>query len=220
MVNQSRRATLVLGLPELLGHAAPAPAPVHHVGPSLWDGLPVAAPAWLAEVGRDRPAVLVCLSAGTDADLSTLVAAAEAACARGVQVVATLSTPRLLPALPDGVRTVLSIPHGMLLPRVRAVVATGGLGTVTRTACAGLPAVLVPRANDQFLVAEAAVAAGMAVRVPPEEAGRESLGLALDRALTDPALAAGAAGLRRAAARYDAPAAAAAVLESLVERRR
>jgi len=31
-----------------------------------------------------------------------------------------------------------------VLPRVRAVVATGGLGTVTRAACAGLPAVLVP----------------------------------------------------------------------------
>jgi hypothetical protein len=59
--NQSPHATLVLGLPELLGHRAPAPAWVHHVGPSLWDGLPTAPPEWLAQLGRDRPAVLVSL---------------------------------------------------------------------------------------------------------------------------------------------------------------
>jgi UDP:flavonoid glycosyltransferase YjiC (YdhE family) len=94
----------------------------------------------------------------------------------------------------------IRVPHSVVLPRVRAVVATGGLGTVTRAACAGLPCVLVPRANDQFLVAEAAVAAGMAVRVLPGELSTESLGQALDRALTDRSLATSAAELRRAAA--------------------
>jgi UDP:flavonoid glycosyltransferase YjiC (YdhE family) len=211
--NQSSHATLVLGLPELLGHTAPAPVWVHHVGPSLWDGLPEVAPEWLDELG---PAVLVALSAGTDEDVSTLVVAAGAARERGVDVVATLSIPCELPALPDGVRTALRIPHGAVLPRVRAVVATGGLGTVTRVACAGLPAVLVPRANDQFLVAEAAVAAGMAVCVLPAELDGDRLGQALDRALTDRSLAASAAELRQAAARYDAPPAAVDVLESLV----
>jgi UDP:flavonoid glycosyltransferase YjiC (YdhE family) len=83
-------------------------------------------------------------------------------------------------------------------------------------ACAGLPAVLVSRANDQFLVAEAAVAAGMAVRVLPEDLDEEGMGEALDQALTDRRLAAAAAGLRDACARYDAPAAAAEILESLV----
>jgi UDP:flavonoid glycosyltransferase YjiC (YdhE family) len=106
----------------------------------------------------------------------------------------------------------------MVLPRVSAIVATGGLGTVTRTGCAGLPAVLVPRANDQFLVAEAAVAAGMAVRLMPSDLDSERLGQSLDRALTDPRLTSAAAGLRQAAARYDAPATAAGILESLVRR--
>jgi UDP:flavonoid glycosyltransferase YjiC (YdhE family) len=78
-------------------------------------------------------------------------------------------------------------------------VATGGLGTVTRAACADLPCVLVPRANDQFLVAEAAMAAGLAVRVLPGELDDERLNQALDRALTDCSLAASAAELRRAA---------------------
>jgi len=87
--------------------------------------------------------------------------------------------------LPGGAIVVLSIPHGMVLPRVRAAVATGGLGTVTRTACAGRPAVLVPRANDQFRVAESAVAAGMAVRVLPDDVDEERLGQALDQALGD-----------------------------------
>ena len=94
--------------------------------------------------------------------------------------------------------------------------ATGGPRTVTRAACAGSPTVLVPRANDQFLVVEAAVAAGMAVRVLPAELDAERVGQALDRALTDPGLALAAARLREAAASYDAPAAAADVLESLV----
>lgn len=213
--NQSPHATLVLGLPELLGHTAPAPAFVHHVGPSLWDGLPADLPEWLAQVGANGPAVLVALSAGTDEDAGTLVAAAEAARDRGIEVVATLSIPRQLPGLPGDVRTVLHVPHGLVLPRVRAVVATGGLGIVTRTACAGLPAVLAPRANDQFLVAEAAVAAGMAVCVRPDEVGADLVGRALDRAFGHPGLAAAAARLRRAAARYDAPAATADILESL-----
>jgi UDP:flavonoid glycosyltransferase YjiC (YdhE family) len=211
--NQSPHATLVLGLPELLGHTAPAPSWVHHVGPSLWDGLPEPPPAWLSELG---PAVLVALSAGTGEDAGTLAAAAGAARERGLDIVATLSTPRELPALPVGVRTALRIPHGTVLPRVRAVVATGGLGTVTRAACAGLPCVLVPRANDQFLVAAAAVAADVAVRVLPGELDGDRLGAALDRALTDRGLAAAAARLRDAASRYDAPASATAILEALV----
>jgi UDP:flavonoid glycosyltransferase YjiC (YdhE family) len=214
--NHSPHATLVLGLPELLRHTAPAPAFVHHVGPALWDGLPADPPEWLAHVGVNGRAVLVALSAGTDEDAGTLVAAAEAAHDRAIEVVATLSVRRELPALPGDVRAALNIPHGLVLPRVRAVVATGGLGIVTRTACAGLPAVLVPRANDQFLVAGAAVAAGMAVCVAPDEVDRERIGSALDRALTDLELAAAAARLRRAAARYDAPPASADILESLI----
>jgi UDP:flavonoid glycosyltransferase YjiC (YdhE family) len=213
--NQSAHAALVLGLPELLGHTAPAPASVHRIGPSLWDGLPTAPPPWLPALGSNGPAVLVALSAGTYEDMGTLVTAAQAARARGIEVAATLAIPRELPAVPDSTHVALSVPHGMVLPRVRAVVATGGLGTTTRVACAGLPAVLVPRANDQFLVAEAAVAAGMAVRVLPEDLDEERMGEALDRALTDRRLTDAAAGLRAACARYDAPAAVAAILESL-----
>lgn len=214
--NQSPHATFVFGLPELLGHTAPAPAVVHHVGPSLWDGLPTAPPAWLAQLGTGSSAVLVSLSAGTYKDVGTLVAATRAARDRGIQVVATLSIPRELPTLPDGAIVVLSIPHGMVLPQVRAVVATGGLGMVTRVACAGRPAVLVPRANDQFLVAESAVAAGMAIRVLPDELDEQRLGQALDQALVDRRLVDAAVGLQGACARYNAPVMAADILESLV----
>jgi UDP:flavonoid glycosyltransferase YjiC (YdhE family) len=214
--NQSPHATLVLGLPELLGHTAPAPATVHHIGPSLWDGLPTSPPAWLATLGAYGPAVLVALSAGTHEDVGTLVAAARAARARGIEVAATLAIPRELPGLPDGTNVALGVPHGMVLPRVRAVVATGGLGTATRVACAGLTAVLVPRANDQFLVAEAVVAAGAAVRVLPDDLDEEHLGRALDQALTDRRLGAAAARLRGACTRYDAPGVAAGILESFV----
>jgi UDP:flavonoid glycosyltransferase YjiC (YdhE family) len=213
--NLSPHAALVLGLPELLGHTGPAPATVHHVGPSLWDGPPAPPPPWLDGLGRDRPAVLVALSAGTYQDGPTLVAAARAAHDQGADVVATLSIPRDVPDLPAGTIVALSVPHGLVLPRVRAVVATGGLGTVTRVACAGLPSVLVPRANDQFLVAERAAAAGIAVRLLPGELDDRRLGAALERALTDPDMAASAARLRGACARHDAPAAAAAILESL-----
>jgi hypothetical protein len=69
--NQSPHATLVLGLPELLGHTAPAPVWVHHIGPSLWDGLPEVAPEWQDELGL---AVLVTLSAGTYAVVAVIPA--------------------------------------------------------------------------------------------------------------------------------------------------
>jgi UDP:flavonoid glycosyltransferase YjiC (YdhE family) len=83
-------------------------------------------------------------------------------------------------------------------------------------ACAGFPAVLVPRGDDQFMVAGAAVAAGGAVCVLPAELEAGYLGRALDRVASDRDLAASAAELRRVAARYDAPAAAVDVLESWV----
>src|SRR5215472_12298820 len=118
--NQSPHATLVLGLPELLGHTSPAPAFVHHVGPSLWDGPRTDPPEWLAHVGANGPAVLVGLSAGTDQDAGTLVAAAEAARDRSIEIVATLSIPRQLPPLPGDIRIALHVPHGMVLPRVGA----------------------------------------------------------------------------------------------------
>jgi UDP:flavonoid glycosyltransferase YjiC (YdhE family) len=130
--------------------------------------------------------------------------------------VATLAIEREVPPLPEDVIVIRSLPHGMVLPRVRAVVATGGLGIVTRTACAGLPAVLVPRANDQFLVAGAAVAAGMAIRLLPEELDDERMGHALDQALTDRRLAEASARLRDACARYNASGTATDILEALV----
>jgi UDP:flavonoid glycosyltransferase YjiC (YdhE family) len=52
--------------------------------------------------------------------------------------------------LPEGVAAFDYAPYGQLLPRARAVVHQGGIGTTAQGLRAGIPALVVPFSHDQF----------------------------------------------------------------------
>lgn len=76
------------------------------------------------------------------------VAAARAAGARSLLLT---GEPWNRPAeLPEGVAAFDYAPYGELLPRARAVVHQGGIGTTAQGLRAGIPALVVPFSHDQF----------------------------------------------------------------------
>ena len=102
------------------------------------------------------------------------------------------------------------VPHAEVLPRARLVVTHAGLGTVHAALAHGVPLVCVPGGRDQSDVAARVVAAGAGLRT-----GRRRLRAAIERALQDPSLAAGARRMADAFARHDGAARAADELEAL-----
>jgi UDP:flavonoid glycosyltransferase YjiC (YdhE family) len=210
--NLSPVATLVLGLPELMRTAEQTPGYVHRVGPAIWSPPDGRAPAWVPSLDAGRRTVLISLSTGAVEDLE--VAVATDGLVEDFNVIVTAGGKALPSALPAGLIVAGDYPHSQLLPRVDAVVCSGGHGIVTRCACLGIPVVAIPRMGDQFRVADAAAAHGLGIR--------------LDRDVMDPARLQGAvtealgqdpsARLRmaHAATAYDAPRRAADVVGELV----
>src|SRR5918911_562005 len=75
----------------------------------------------------------------------------EAARAAGVRALLLTGEPFNRPEeLPEGVAAFDYAPYGDLLPRARAVVHQGGIGTTAQGLRAGIPAIVVPFSHDQF----------------------------------------------------------------------
>ncbi|KVE44257.1 glycosyltransferase [Burkholderia sp. BDU5] len=100
-------------------------------------------------------------------------------------------------AQPDGVSLLKRryVPLAALLPRCRALVHHGGVGTASLAYAAGVPQVVTPFAHDQFDNAQRVAASGCGVRLDAPVQG-ESLGRALLRVLGDDAIAARCAQVR------------------------
>jgi vancomycin aglycone glucosyltransferase len=78
-------------------------------------------------------------------------------------------------------------PHGVLFPRVRAVVHHGGAGTVATAARAAVPQIVLPQAADQFLWRGQVVRLGLGPRAPILRfASAASVARAIATALADP----------------------------------
>ena len=76
---------------------------------------------------------------------------AAAARAAGVRALLLIGEERNRPAaLPEGVAAYDYAPYGEVLPRARAVVHQGGIGTTAQGLRAGIPALVVPFSHDQF----------------------------------------------------------------------
>ena len=119
------------------------------------------APAF--HVAKKRPKILVTLGTVFNdkdllADIVRSVAALE------VDVVVTLGVQLTEPPLlADNVTYEAFRPLAELLSGVDVVITTGGGGTVLAAASAGIPMVVLPQGADQFINAERATAAGVAI---------------------------------------------------------
>jgi MGT family glycosyltransferase len=116
-------------------------------------------------------------------------------------------------SLPDNVVTADFVPHAAVMPSASAVITHAGLGTVGAALSAGVPLVCMPSGRDQGDNAVRVVAAGAGIRLSPR-ATPARIRAAVERALSDPELRAGADRMREAFAR-DGAAGAAAALETL-----
>lgn len=140
--------------PECFAAATPEwPRPHLHAGFPLYDddaaeGLP---PALADFLDADPPPVV--FTAGTamhDAGAFFVEAVAASAVLGLRAVLLTQDAAQLPAALPPGVMRVSYAPFSLLLPRARALVHHGGVGTLAQALRAGLPQLVVPQAYDQF----------------------------------------------------------------------
>jgi rhamnosyltransferase subunit B len=81
--------------------------------------------------------------------------------------------------LPDGVRTAPYASFSWLLPRARALVHHGGIGSCAQALRAGLPQLLAPRAYDQYDNARRLELLGVGASLDRNEAGLRDMGLRL-----------------------------------------
>lgn len=147
-----------------------------------------ALPEWLVE---PSPLPLLYLTLGTIfSSGAVLRAALEGIRALPVRVVVTVGPdgdPASIGTQPDNVHVARYIPQQLLLPRCTAVVSHAGSGTFLATLAAGLPQLCLPQAADQFLNANAAVASGCGIALPPDAVDAHAVREAVQRLLDDPA---------------------------------
>ena len=215
-VGLSRQLCLVVGLPELVPEPAALPPYVRRIGPVVWDPpTGTGAPEWLPGFGRERPGVLVSTSSAwlDDADLVTKTS--EGLADSQVDLVATVPTEHALPALAPNVILTSYCPHGLIIPKVKAVVCSAGFGLVTRALCAGVPLVMVPRGGEAQLVALAVAQAGAGIALDPRRITPGGIRSAVTCVLKQPSYRYHAERFRVAARRYRASTTAARLIERL-----
>jgi UDP:flavonoid glycosyltransferase YjiC (YdhE family) len=215
----SSHLTLVFGLPEMLRYSA-LPPYVHEVGPVSWDPpLEGAAPPWLENLGRTRPAILVSTSSCWIDDLSLVTLAEEALQGDNIDIVATVPTRQHLTISSPRLFVAEYLPHTLLLPRVEVVLCSAGLLVVTRGVLSGLPIVAVPRGGDGYMVAAAAARAGVAIALDWRHLAPQRLREALVEAMRDQSMyKRSAERLAKTGHSFNAPGTSADLIELLLDR--
>src|SRR4051812_38408687 len=172
---------------------------------ALGDRVRFVGPSIAARPGRtgfpwerlSRPAVLVSLgTVNTDAGRRLLRAAVDAFADRTGPFAVVVDRAGTVGAAPSNVLVRPRVPQLELLPRMDAVVCHAGHNTVCEALYHGLPLVVAPIRDDQPVIAQQAVDAGVAVRLRFGRATAAHLGAAVDAVLGEPAYRAAAGRVR------------------------
>jgi UDP:flavonoid glycosyltransferase YjiC (YdhE family) len=209
----SRALSLVATFPQL-EYPRPAPPATHVVGPLLWE-LPF--DAEVEPPPGAGPLVLVAPSTSQDRDHRLLRASLAGLADLPVRVLASLNgrAPGGPVDVPANARLVEWASYARVMPRCDVVVCHAGHGTVARALGSGCIVVAVPAAGDMNETAARVDWAGCGVRVPRRLCRPRPIALAVQRALGDPRRARRAREIAAWAARNDAGARAAALVEDL-----
>ncbi|MGW2249347.1 nucleotide disphospho-sugar-binding domain-containing protein [Kitasatospora sp. NPDC001660] len=167
----------------------------------------------------ERPRVLITLgTVVTHVDgVSAVSRLVEAASSVDADFLLAVDGADLAPlgTLPDNVRALPWVPLADLVRHCDAVIHHGGAGTTGTTLQAGVPQLLLPQGADNYLVADALTAAGVALRSTSETVDTD----VLNRLLTDPDLRAAAARVQAENNALPTPAAMVPTLEALAAAR-
>jgi UDP:flavonoid glycosyltransferase YjiC (YdhE family) len=159
------------------------PPTVRLVGTQPWD-TPAERPAYLDEPGD--PWVLVTCSTEYQGDELLPRTVVQALRDEPVRVLLTLADAYDEAGLETGGNVYVErfVPHGPALSVASAVVCHGGMGIVTKAACAGVPMVVVPFGRDQPEVARRVVESGAGVQLKPKHLTADRMRAAVRTALT------------------------------------
>lgn len=170
--------------------------------------------------GERRPLVLVALGSAFN-DRPEFYRACAAAFAgrpwRVVMAVGERTDPAALGPPAENVTIARTVPQLRLLERAAAFVSHAGMGSVQESLAAGVPLVLFPQMTEQRANARRVAEHGAGVLLGPEPTPGE-IRAAVERVVSDPAVAAAVAGLREAARTAGGQRRAADVLQELAAR--
>lgn len=212
----SRELCLVGTFPQL-EYPRPAASALntHVVGPLQWEP-----PTDDVELPPgDAPLVLVAPSTSQDPRHALLRASLAGLADLPVRVLAATNRRRPIPAVavPDNARLVDWVSYSRTMPACAAVICHGGHGTVLRALTSGSVPVISPAAGDMNENAARVDWAGVGVRVPRRLLGPRAMRLAIERALSESALAARSRELAAWAQAHPAGPRAAELLEEYVD---
>jgi UDP:flavonoid glycosyltransferase YjiC (YdhE family) len=212
----SQELALVATFPQLEYPRARSPAGSHVVGPLLWEP-----PSQDVELPPGyAPLVLVAPSTSQDPSQRLLRAALRGLADLPVRVLASSNRRALVEPceVPANARLVEWVSYARTMPQCDVVVCHGGHGTVARALASGCVVVAVPAAGDMNENAARIDWAGVGVRVPRRLCTPRSVALAVERALAQPRLRAGARSVASWASAHDPAARAAELIEELAAR--
>jgi UDP:flavonoid glycosyltransferase YjiC (YdhE family) len=212
----SHRLALVATFPQLEYPRRHPLHATHVVGPLLWE------PPFgdVEPPPGDAPLVLVAPSTSQDRRHRLLRAALAGLADLPVRVLATWNRRPVDPpvAVPPNARLVEWVSYARTMPRCDVVLCHGGHGTVARALASGCVVVAAPAAGDMNENAARLDWAGAGVRLPRRLAGAGAVGLAVERALTEPRLSHRAAELAASLRANDPATRAAELVEELAAR--
>ncbi len=211
----SHELALVATFPQL-EYPRAWPEWAHVVGPLMWEP-----PAEDVELPPgDDPLVLIAPSTAQDPDHRLLHAALCGLADAPVRVLATWN--RRLPSkplpAPENARVVEWVSYASTMPKCDVVVCHAGHGTLARALTSGCAVVACPHIGDMNENAARLDWAGAGVRLPWRFVKPRTLRLAVEKALSDPAIKARAGELAAWTGVNDPGAAAAARVELLAQR--
>jgi UDP:flavonoid glycosyltransferase YjiC (YdhE family) len=207
--------------PASLGQV-PADRNIAPIRPQNFDGDEgVPAPEWIADVGRDRPAIYVTFGTefGAFAPFGTVAEGVADVDADVVMTVGATLDPTDLGPFPSNVRAECYVPQRLLLERVSLLISHAGSGATLGAATVGLPHVAIPLGADQFDNAAALEAAGAGVALDVEALTPDVVRAATERLLTDPGFGVASARLAAEIATMPEPSTHVPGLEGLAARR-
>ncbi len=184
----SPELNLVFATEELVGREARLPPATRLVGPALPPGPRGDEPPFPWEhLATDRPIVYVSYGSQISWQPEAFAAVAEAAAPLGAQVVISagdLARTGFARSLTGDVLLVEYVPQIQLLPRAAVFVSHGGANSVMEALALGVPLVLLPVCNDQFVQAHFLRRSGCGQvfeqGLPPVDTLRAALRRALD----------------------------------------
>ena len=169
------------------------PPSVHYIGSALWDkNANQAPPAWLPEIPRDKPVVVVTEEAVFPKEPLMLKMAAAGLANLPLTVILIAGPGRdpsklgIGPVAPN-MRLVAQTPLSDLLPITDLVVTNGNSPTVMATLHAGIPLVVVPSIFDQSDVAWRVADNQVGIRIAASKCTPEQVRGAVETVLAKPA---------------------------------